>query len=58
MRGSANRSAEEAAAYRALQSEPLVQALPAFQSGQVMEADPQLAFGAAGVTGINLMLKN
>lgn len=52
-----NRSAEEAAAYQSLVGEPLVQALPGFQSGQVLEADPQLAFGAAGVTGINLMLE-
>lgn len=52
-----NRSAEGAAAYQALESEPLVQALPAFQSGQVLEADPQLAFGAAGVTGIDAMLE-
>jgi ABC-type Fe3+-hydroxamate transport system substrate-binding protein len=51
------RSSEETAAYRALESEPLVQALPAFQAGRVTEADPQLAFGAAGVTGITVMLE-
>jgi iron complex transport system substrate-binding protein len=51
-----NLAAEEAGAYEELVSAPLVQALPAFQSGQVLEADPQLAFGAAGSTGINVML--
>jgi ABC-type Fe3+-hydroxamate transport system substrate-binding protein len=42
--------------YRDLETQPLVQALPGFQNGQVLEADPQLAFGAAGVTGIQAML--
>ena len=35
-----------------------MQALPAFPAGQVLEADPQLAFGAAGVTGITAMLED
>jgi iron complex transport system substrate-binding protein len=52
-----NLASEADAAYRALESEALVQALPAFQAGQVLEADPQLAFGAAGTTGINAMLE-
>jgi iron complex transport system substrate-binding protein len=47
---------EEGDGYAALREEPLVQALPGFQSGQVLEADPQLAFGAAGVTGLETML--
>jgi iron complex transport system substrate-binding protein len=51
-----NLSGEADAGYRALQSDPLVQALPGFQNGQVLEADPQLAFGAAGVTGMVAML--
>ena len=52
-----NSAPEADAAYRALESEPLVQALPGFQAGQVLEADPQLAFGAAGITGITAMLE-
>jgi iron complex transport system substrate-binding protein len=51
-----NLAAESDAAYRALASDPLIQSLRAFQSGQVLEADPQLAFGAAGTTGITAML--
>ena len=33
-----------------------MQALPGFAAGRVLEADPQLAFGAAGVTGIRTTL--
>jgi iron complex transport system substrate-binding protein len=51
-----NVAPEADAAYRAIEAEALVQALPGFQAGQVLEADPQLAFGAAGVTGIQAML--
>jgi iron complex transport system substrate-binding protein len=42
--------------YEAIKSESLVQALPGFQNDLVLEADPQLAFGAAGVTGLQAML--
>lgn len=52
-----NRSPEGVSAHQELVSGALVQALPAFQSGQVLEADPQLAFGAAGVGGIERMLE-
>ena len=51
-----NLAADADAAYRALATDPLVQALPGFRNGRVLEADPQLAFGAAGVTGITTML--
>ncbi len=51
-----NVAPEADSAYRSLESEAIVQALPGFQSGLVLEADPQLAFGAAGATGINAML--
>ncbi|MDY7102099.1 MAG: ABC transporter substrate-binding protein [Actinomycetota bacterium] len=51
-----NLSSEEEGAHLEVVEQPLVQALPAFQSGQVLETDPQLAFGAAGVTGLHLML--
>lgn len=51
-----NLSSESDAGYRALETDALVQALPGFQNGQVLEADPQLAFGAAGVTGMEAML--
>jgi iron complex transport system substrate-binding protein len=51
-----NLSGESDAGYRELESADLVQALPGFQNEQVLEADPQLAFGAAGVTGLIAML--
>lgn len=51
-----NLGGEASAGYRDLESDALVQALPGFQNGQVLEADPQLAFGAAGVTGLEVML--
>lgn len=51
-----NLSGEAGAGYRELESDALVQALPGFENGQVLEADPQLAFGAAGVTGMEAML--
>jgi len=51
-----NLAPEADGAYQALKAEALVQALPGFRSGQVLEADPQLAFGAAGSTGIQAIL--
>lgn len=43
-------------AYRAIEAEPVVQGLPAFRTGQVLEVDPQLVFGTAGVTGLRELL--
>lgn len=51
-----NLAPEADAAYRELAANPLVQLLPGFAAGRVLEADPQLAFGAAGSTGIRAML--
>lgn len=52
-----NLAAEADADYRSLAADPLVQSLPGFRNDAVLEADPQLAFGAAGTTGISLMLE-
>lgn len=51
-----NLAPEEAGLYEELVANPVVQALPGFENDQVLEADPQLAFGAAGSTGIHAML--
>lgn len=51
-----NLSTDQQSAYAAIEDEPLVQALPGFQNDRVLETDPQLAFGAAGVTGLTAML--
>lgn len=52
-----NLSPESDAIYREFEQEALVQALPAYRSGQVLEADPQLGFGAAGSTGLHAILE-
>lgn len=44
-------------AYRDLSAQPIVQTLPAFQSGQVLEIDPQLAIGSAGMAGLHAALE-
>lgn len=49
-------SEELQSAYRALEAEPVVHALPAFQRGEVLEVDPQLVFGTAGLTGLRELL--
>jgi iron complex transport system substrate-binding protein len=47
---------EDGNGYEAVERESLVQALPGFQNDRVLEADPQLAFGAAGIGGLKEML--
>ena len=51
-----NVSPESIEGYTEAEQQPLIQALPAFQNDLVLHADPQLAFGAAGSTGVQEIL--
>ncbi len=51
-----NLGEENDATYRDLLTLPVVQAVPAIASGQVLELDPQLAFGTAGMEGLRVLL--
>ena len=50
------RTEELEAVYREFLDQPLVQGLPTIQTGQVLEIDTQLVFGAAGLTGLRMVL--
>lgn len=51
-----NRSPEEADLREEVERQAIVQTLPGFENDQVLVADPQLAFGAAGTAGVRQML--
>lgn len=51
-----NFGSESREGYEEIVSSPLVRALPAFESGRVLEVDPQLVFGTAGVTGLRVVV--
>lgn len=51
-----NLGEENDAAYRDLLTLPVVQAVPAVAAGRVLELDPQLAFGTAGMEGLRVLL--
>lgn len=51
-----NLGQESVDAYREIEAGALVQALPAFQNDQVLEVDPQLVFGTAGIAGLRVVL--
>lgn len=51
-----NLSSELRSAYEEQTENPLVQALPSFQNEQVLEIDPQLVFGSAGLEGLELVV--
>lgn len=51
-----NHGSELRGAYDDQIQSPLVQALPAFQNDQVLEVDPQLVFGSAGIEGLRVVV--